>query len=245
MFLFTFKRYIYFFINFSPIFNVVLTNVKHIHFHQKSRILILTPLRDRISPLHLLRVKGLFFSMQRKIIMSIFGALLFLVVGWFWFQAQLNNGTTQANTPKAKLSCSGTSEVSYTPGLGSRLRSVSVSEQEEYGSCTSSERTGIASGSAEYQWKANLSCQQNFVGKEHRITYSWNTGEKSTVQFVEPIVTAPVKGKSVIQLNGTVVEGVFVGSKVSITIITAALDPATCSGLGIPERTGISTLTIQ
>jgi hypothetical protein len=120
-------------------------------------------------------------------------------------------------TAAATTNCDGLSNITYTPGLTYTAQSASVAASTVYARCVSTDRPDITGGtySATLPPKSR-SCLTLLGSNTGTRVYHWNTGETSTVTYVD--TNSIVAGNLVVEQLGTVTSGVFAGQTSSGTL---------------------------
>lgn len=145
-------------------------------------------------------------------------------------------------TATATTNCVGLTNLTYTPGLTYTPQSVTLTASTVYARCISSDRPDITSGT----YSANPpgpreSCLTLLGSTSGTRTYHWNTGETSTVSFVD--TNSVVAGNLVVEQVGTVTSGVFAGQSSSGTL-TLTGNFLTCLTTGLTTLAGPNILLI-
>ncbi|WP_027006709.1 hypothetical protein [Conexibacter woesei] len=120
-------------------------------------------------------------------------------------------------TAAATTNCDGLTNLRYTPGLTFTPQSATLAASSVYARCVSTDRPDITGGT----YSANLtnpaaSCLNLLGSTSGTRTYHWNTGETSTVTYVD--TNSVVAGNLVVEQLGTVTSGVFAGQTSSGTL---------------------------
>ena len=135
-----------------------------------------------------------------------------------------------AHAAVGSVTCTGTSHVTYEPGLTLTSQTVIASETDTVPSCTSTDATltsVITRGTIDYP-VPNAACNSvelNPAGGS--LTIHWNSGQTSTLTGLvgELTVTAGVLQNAA---TGTVTAGEFTGAAATITWIYPLVDPLLC-----------------
>lgn len=147
--------------------------------------------------------------------------------------------TAQAQAGLIDLSCLGTNDASFSPGLTFTTRTVDIEAEGEYTDCVSSD-PAVTSGTYTASGEGTMSCLAG--GHAGKFTITWNTGEESTIEFTNTVAARP-GGEMVVVATGTVVGGKFVGDRYDGTFTLFQLDPIAClSPQGVRSATGPTTL---
>jgi hypothetical protein len=142
-------------------------------------------------------------------------------------------------TAAATTNCDGLTNLSYSPGL---TYTPQPSASTVYARCVSTDRPDITSGT--YSTSRSVpqaSCLTLLGSTSGTRTYHWNTGETSTVQFVD--TNSYVAGTLVVEQVGTVTSGVFAGQSSSGTL-TLTGNFLTCFSTGLTTLAGPNVLLI-
>jgi hypothetical protein len=77
------------------------------------------------------------------------------------------------------------------------------------------------------------------------ITYRWNTGQSSAVNYTATSVTRLADGSTLVVSVGTVTGGFDQGAAAETQIVDPVLNLTLCSGSGVSQVTGPETLTFS
>ncbi|MBZ4015636.1 hypothetical protein [Streptomyces purpurogeneiscleroticus] len=138
--------------------------------------------------------------------------------------------------------CTGTQNITYTPGLTLVPTPTAVSVTTAYANCGLLSEPGLTSGSSSSTAEQTLSCLRPLTPGSGSLTIKWNTGETSTFSYTRTI--ARVAGQIVVTRTGKIDSGKFEGRSAKEVIAGPTLDAHKCAGKGITERLGAVTLTI-
>lgn len=139
------------------------------------------------------------------------------------------------------LTCTGTNEAHFSPGLTFTTRTVDIEAEGEYTDCTSSD-PAVTSGSYTASGEGEMSCLAG--GHAGEFTIKWNTNEKSTIEFTNNVAVRP-GGQTVVVATGTVIHGKFVGDRFDGTFTLFQAEPLAClSKRGVRSATGPTTLLL-
>jgi len=137
------------------------------------------------------------------------------------------------------LLCEGTETATFNPPLTNTptLTTVSVTEDLDY--CPLG---GVVTGDASGAFQVTASCTTETLAPV-TVTYSWNTGQSSTVSYTESSITRLADGSDLVVAVGTVTAGLDQGEAAENEIVEPVLDLTACSGSGVAQVTGPETLT--
>jgi hypothetical protein len=142
----------------------------------------------------------------------------------------------------SSTTCTGSSAISYSPGLTNTPQTVTYSETDTWSSCTSTD-TSLTAGS----FSANLtapgaSCNGGSLFSPGGYTISWNNGQSSTMTGTS--TDTIIGGTEVITAVGTVTSGEFIGGAVTLVWLYPVLNPLQClTSQGVTSQSG--TLFVQ
>lgn len=137
------------------------------------------------------------------------------------------------------LSCLGTNDARFSPGLTFATRTVDIEAEGAYTTCVSSD-PAVTSGTYTASGTGTMSCLAG--GHAGEFTITWNTGEDSTIEFTNTVAQRP-GGEMVVVATGTVIDGKFVGDRYDGTFTLFQLEPTAClSPRGVRSATGPTTL---
>ena len=162
--------------------------------------------------------------MKRLLPLALLAVLLGLVVLFIPCARPAHAATTD-------LTCTGTSTMTFQPGLLLTPQTVAVTTNEILSPCESV-NTAITSGTSDRGVTQTLSCATVLAGVPRTITYQWSNGESSVVSY--NIATNDVGGQTTITATGTVVSGIFAGDTAveqTVFVTPGALQCLTPPGL--------------
>jgi len=143
----------------------------------------------------------------------------------------------------SSTTCTGSSPISYSPGLTNTPQTVTYSETETYSSCTSTDTSLTAGSSSVNVTLAGASCNAAGVFPSTPYTISWNNGQSSTITltFTDVIILGTEQVTGV----GTVTSGEFTGGAVTIVWLYPVLNPLQClTSQGVTSQSGTVALEI-
>lgn len=145
----------------------------------------------------------------------------------------------QAQAGLVDLTCLGTNDARFSPGLTFATRTVDIEAEGAYTTCVSSD-PAVTSGTYTASGTGTMSCLAG--GHAGEFTITWNTGEDSTIEFTNTVAQRP-GGEMVVVATGTVIDGKFVGDRYDGTFTLFQLEPTAClSPRGVRSATGPTTL---
>lgn len=141
------------------------------------------------------------------------------------------------------VSCVGTTDDSYNPGLTNQQQDVDFHAQDTYSPCTSSDQTLTAGGDT-FEGNLPLSCLQPVLTGSYKLEVQWNNGRSSELALTTSDWSS-VEGEIVVTVVGDVSGGEFRGDTVAAQWTQATLDPIKCASPGgVTSATGTATLLI-
>jgi len=153
----------------------------------------------------------------------------------------LGGGAAQADP--VSVTCTGSSGITYAPGLTFTPRTSTYAESDSYTSCLSSDPT-LTSGSASASYTSSFSCLNPLsVAEDSHYTVHWNNGHSSVfdLTYTDTIVA----GVENVTGIGTVVSGDFTGASATFVWLYAAPNPLAClTTTGMTSQTGTVLVTI-
>lgn len=144
----------------------------------------------------------------------------------------------------SSTTCTGSSAVSYSPGMTFTRQTISWTLTDTYSSCTSTD-SSLTAGGLSKNITGEASCDDG-VGllPATSITISWNNSQSSTVTLTT-VTDALVLGSEQVTAVGTVTSGEFAGDDVTIVWVYAVLNPLQCmTSQGVTSQSGIVTVEI-
>jgi hypothetical protein len=133
--------------------------------------------------------------------------------------------------------CTGSSAISYSPGLTNTPQTVTYSETDTYSSCTSTDTSLTAGSSSVNVTLTGASCNGGGVFPATTYTISWNNGQSSTISltFTDLIILGTEQVTGV----GTVTSGELTGGVVTIVWLYPVLNPLQClTSQGVTSQSG-------
>lgn len=150
-------------------------------------------------------------------------------------------GALEEQTALVDLTCTGTNNATFSPGLTFTTRTVDIEADGEYTTCVSSD-PAVTSGTYTASGQGTMSCLAG--GHAGAFTITWNTGEYSTIEFTNNVALRP-GGQTVVVATGTVIDGKFVGDRFDGTFTLFQLNVLACLGPeGVRSSTGPTTLLL-
>ncbi|GEM_PF-2373129 len=147
-----------------------------------------------------------------------------------------------AQAQLAPVTCPVGSETTiYNPPLTNQVQNTTATIQGSVGECLNAQP--ILSGTYNFSVTGPTSCNNIGIFPTYSITYNWNTGQSSQVQYTFTS-SNQINGLLILTSSGTVVNGLFQGRTVQRTITLLATDVAACSTQGLFSIAGPQTLTI-
>lgn len=128
--------------------------------------------------------------------------------------------------------CTGTTEVTYDPGVTLTPQTVTVSENDSVPSCTSTDPTITGVVTSPYSYPvADASCDDVALNPGNVLVIHWNNGQDSTVSDLT-YVTTVTAGITQTTGTGTVTAGEFTGDTGLITWAYVLVNPLLCLAPG-------------
>lgn len=142
----------------------------------------------------------------------------------------------------SSTTCTGSSALSYSPGLTFTSQSVSWSVSDTY-SCTSTD-TSLTAGGFSVNLSGTASCNTpGIVPPQTSITINWNNSQSSTLTLTGTDVI--IDGTEQVTAAGTVTSGEFTGGAVTIVWVYPVLNPLQClTSQGVTSQSGTVALQI-
>ncbi|HEX3482821.1 MAG TPA: hypothetical protein VHT91_47760 [Kofleriaceae bacterium] len=143
----------------------------------------------------------------------------------------------------SSTTCTGSSAISYSPGLTNTPRTVTYSETETYSSCTSTDTSLTAGSTAGNFTFSGASCNGGGIIPPSSYTISWNNSQSSTMTLTYTDVI--IGGTEQVTGVGTVTSGEFTGGAVTIVWLYPVLNPLLClTSQGVTSQSGTVLLEI-
>jgi hypothetical protein len=152
-------------------------------------------------------------------------------------------GLAPAAQAAVNVTCAGTSNVSYSPGLTLFTQAVTGTLDNLY-NCTSTDPS-ITSGSSLHMRTLPLSCLNpaGLFNSTVGYTITWSNGQTSTASGSFAVTS--VGGTVIVVAQGAITAGQFTGATTVITWTWPAPNPLAClSAPGVTNIAGVSTVQI-
>jgi hypothetical protein len=162
-----------------------------------------------------------------------------IVVSAMFLAGAIVGITAQSAHAATPLLCVGTETASFSPPLTNTPRLTTVSATEDLDYCPLG---GVTTGSASGIFQVTASCTGETLTPT-AITYRWNTGQSSAVNYTATSVTRLADGSTLVVSVGTVTGGFDQGAAAETQIVDPVLNLTLCSGSGVSQVTGPETLT--
>ena len=150
--------------------------------------------------------------------------------------------TAPASAATVDVSCLGSDQIDYAPGLLLATQAVHLTEVDSFSSCTSTD-PGLTSGNVSSDETLPLSCAVPLGTGSGLFTLNWNNRQSSTV---DANFTVTATGSIITSVaTGTVVGGEFPGS--TATAVFTYVQPNVLQCLappGVTHQSGVPTLLI-
>ncbi len=146
------------------------------------------------------------------------------------------------------ITCSGQSNISYSPPLTNTPQATSITAHGDLGSLASPGlclAIGATVASAYYDesfTNPSQSCSSGVATQSGTRVFTWDNGQTSTFPYTTTLTS--VGGQSASLRTGTISAGRFAGLSAEQVTIVPSLDPLACAGAGIAGTTSQTTLTI-
>ena len=137
----------------------------------------------------------------------------------------------------SSTTCTGSSAITYSPGLTNTPQTVNYGETDTYSSCTSTNTSLTAGSSSTNITLPGASCNGTGIFPSTSYTISWNNGPPSmiTLTFTDVIIGGTEQVTGV----GTVTSGQFTGGVVTIVWLYPVLNPLLCAtSQGVTSQSG-------
>lgn len=153
-----------------------------------------------------------------------------------------------AHAAVGSVTCTGSSHVTYTPGLTLTPQTVTVHETDTVPSCTSTDATISSVITAPFSYSVpNASCNSIELnpGGGGTLVVHWNNGQTSTLTGLIGELTATA---GIVQntATGTVTAGEFTGATAVISWVYVLVNPLLCllpGGLAAQDGTILVQIT--
>lgn len=155
----------------------------------------------------------------------------------------LGPGGALAHADAASVTCTGTSSISYSPGITVTPRTSTYAESDAFSSCVSSDAT-LTSGIASAGYTDSFTCLSPVsTSEDSHYTVHWNNGHTSTfdLTYTDTIVA----GVENVTAVGSVISGDFTGATATFVWIYTAPNPLAClTTTGVTSQSGTVVTTI-
>ncbi len=140
------------------------------------------------------------------------------------------------------VTCTGTSPITYSPGLTFTARTITYTETDSFSSCTSSD-PALTSGTSVSIATGSFSCLSPLtIDEDPGYTVTWDNGQSSTfdLTFTDTIVA----GVENVTGIGTVTSGEFPGATGTFEWVYTVPNPLLCLTTGVTSQSGTLVATI-
>ncbi|MFN6516114.1 MAG: hypothetical protein RMY29_016670 [Nostoc sp. CreGUA01] len=135
----------------------------------------------------------------------------------------------------------GTETVTYNPLLTNQVQNVTVNITGSVNQCIGAQP--ITSGTYNFTVTGPTSCNNIGIFPTYVITYNWNNGQSSQVQYTLTS-SNQIGGQIILTSLGTITSGLFQGRTAQRTITLLATDVQACQNQGLFSIAGIQQLII-
>jgi hypothetical protein len=152
-------------------------------------------------------------------------------------------GLAPAAHAAVSVTCVGTSNITFSPGLTLFIQPVQYNLADTY-TCTSTD-PAITSASGVAGRVLPLSCLSpaSLFNSTNGVTITWNNGQTSNAQGTFSVTSAG--GTNIVVFQSTISTGLFTGANAVFTWVWPALNPAAClSPQGVSQLAGATTVQI-
>ncbi|MFD7919810.1 hypothetical protein ACFV3R_11360 [Streptomyces sp. NPDC059740] len=140
------------------------------------------------------------------------------------------------------VTCAGTQNISYSPGLTNTPRSVTAQGTNNLGPCVVP-NTDITAGTITFGSTGDYSCQGLLASTQEVNVVHWSDGSTSTLQVTR--TATKVNGQLINTFTGSVTSGTFHGASVVWTITNLTLSLLACETQeGLTSLTGVDVFTL-
>ncbi len=154
----------------------------------------------------------------------------------------VGSGGPAAYAAAGTITCTGSSPITYSPGLTFTARTITYEETDSYTNCVSSDPTltsGLATASATGQFSClGLPIEETDPG----YTVIWNNGQSST--FTLTYTDTIAGGVEDVTGVGTVTSGELAGATAAFQWVYTVPDPLLCLTTGVTSQSGTVAATI-
>ncbi|WP_026422287.1 hypothetical protein [Actinokineospora inagensis] len=151
-----------------------------------------------------------------------------------------------AHAAVGSVTCTGSSHVTFSPGLTLTPQTITVQETDTIPSCTSTDATltSVTTGGTYSYSVPNAACNYLELNPAGGGTFTihWNNGQTSTVTGLASELTS-TGGLVQNTATGTVTAGEFTGASASIAWIYLLVNPLQCLSPGLTSQDG--TILVQ
>jgi hypothetical protein len=141
-----------------------------------------------------------------------------------------------AQAAVAAVTCTGTSPITYTPGLTFTARTLTYTETDNFSSCTSSD-PALTSGTSTSTTTGPFSCLSPLtIDEDPGYTVTWNNGQSSTFDLTYTDTIAA--GIENVTGTGTVTSGEFTGATGTFVWVYTVPIPLLCLTTGVTSQSG-------
>ncbi|MED7955083.1 hypothetical protein PUR61_24580 [Streptomyces sp. BE20] len=157
-------------------------------------------------------------------------------------------GTAAAAPLLTTVTCTGQSQISYSPPLTNTAKPTDITAHGDFGALASPGSClgiGASVTSAHYDESfsnPSQSCSSGVATQSGTRIFTWDNGQTSTFPYTTTLTS--IGGQSASVRTGTITAGRFAGLPAEQITIVPSLDPLACAGAGIDHTTSQTTLTV-
>lgn len=171
-------------------------------------------------------------------------ALAFTLTALAWGMSPLPSQAQLLPLPPL-VQCTGTTSLTFTPGLTNATQNVVVTIKESLPLCVNllNPLDLLSAGTSQSQVPRTLSCNSQFGGGPGQRVISWTDNTQSTFNYVSQ--SNIINGQIIVVFTGNIVAGKYAGSSATAQYVLPTLSGTSCNTPeGLTSTTGLFTLNI-
>jgi hypothetical protein len=164
---------------------------------------------------------------------------------WPWTRCWRRPGpaAVSAHAAVASLTCTGTSPITYSPGLRFTPRTITYVETDTYTGCVDTADPTLTGGSSVNTDTGPFRCLSALTTDAGGYTVNWDNGQSSTfyLTFTDTIAA----GIETVTGTGTVRSGELTGATAEFVWVYTVPDPLAClTATGVTSQSGTILATV-
>jgi hypothetical protein len=148
-----------------------------------------------------------------------------------------------AHAATAALTCTGSSPITYSPGLRFTPRTITYIETDTYTGCLDTSDPTLTAGSSVNSATGNFSCLATLATDAGNYTVSWNNGQSTT--FYLTFTDTIIDGIETVTGTGTATSGELTGATAAFVWVYTVPNLLAClTTTGATSQSGTIVATV-